>query len=616
MSILKLKPSCKDYIWGGNRLREEYGIESEGDVLAEAWELSCHPDGPSMITNGKYEGKTLQQYIDAEGKEVLGTNCRRFRDFPILTKFIDAKDNLSIQVHPDNRYALKNEGQYGKTEMWYIMDAGEDAFLYYGFKKEITKEEFSRRIQEDTLLEVLNAVPVQKGDVLFIEAGTIHAIGKNILIAEIQQNSNVTYRVYDYGRVGKDGKKRDLHIEKALAVTNRVPIIKDKSSYPHVADCDYFTVDKLNLDGKVMKKMQGSVSEESFASILILDGEGVISDKDEVVTFKRGDSIFITAGSGEYTIEGSCDALITTIREKAAPVRVGISVSGHDTKIGLVDIHQKIIDVDILQTNTSITPEEFISEIGNSALELLEKNGIPMDQCVGVGIGIPGTIDRKKGIVRYSNNIKWENVPVAQLMGQILPVPIRIANDADCAALGETVAGAGRGYQDVIMLTLGTGVGGGVVIDGDIYEGRGVSGSELGHMVIIENGEQCTCGRRGCLEAYASKGALVRDAKKATGVDYTAEEIIEKAANGDADLQEIVNTYIRRLGTGIVNIVNILRPQMVLLGGSLSAQGEEFIKPLSEMLKNCFGGEKGEIPDIALAALRDTAGMIGAATLF
>ncbi|MDO4491427.1 MAG: ROK family protein [Lachnospiraceae bacterium] len=295
---------------------------------------------------------------------------------------------------------------------------------------------------------------------------------------------------------------------------------------------------------------------------------------------------------------------------------MGISVSGHDTKIGLVDIHQKIIDVDILQTNTSITPEEFISEIGNSALELLEKNGIPMDQCVGVGIGIPGTIDRKKGIVRYSNNIKWENVPVAQLMGQILPVPIRIANDADCAALGETVAGAGRGYQDVIMLTLGTGVGGGVVIDGDIYEGRGVSGSELGHMVIIENGEQCTCGRRGCLEAYASKGALVRDAKKATGVDYTAEEIIEKAANGDADLQEIVNTYIRRLGTGIVNIVNILRPQMVLLGGSLSAQGEEFIKPLSEMLKNCFGGEKGEIPDIALAALRDTAGMIGAATLF
>jgi len=236
---------------------EEYGKEACGEVLAETWELSCHPDGPSVIENGVYAGKTLQQYIEEQGKAVLGTHCRRFRDFPILVKFIDAKDNLSIQVHPDNRYALSHEGQYGKTEMWYVMDAGKDAFLYYGFRKEISTAEFERRIRENTLLEVLNAVPVQKGDVLFIESGTLHAIGKDILIAEIQQNSNVTYRVYDYGRVGKDGRKRDLHIEKALAVTYLVPIIRDKSSYPHVADCDYFTVDKLNLDGRILKKLEG-----------------------------------------------------------------------------------------------------------------------------------------------------------------------------------------------------------------------------------------------------------------------------------------------------------------------------------------------------------------------
>lgn len=318
MSMLKLKPSCKDYIWGGRRLAEEYGIQYDGNVLAEAWELSCHPDGPSYITNGKYAGKTLQQFIEEEGKEVLGKNCERFEDFPILIKFIDAKDNLSIQVHPDNRYALEHEGQYGKTEMWYIMDAGKDAFLYYGFKKEISKEEFAERIQNDTLLEVLNAVPVQKGDALFIESGTIHAIGKDILIAEIQQNSNVTYRVYDYGRVGADGKKRDLHIEKAIAVTNRVPIVRDGSCYPHVADCDYFTVDKLNLDGCVMKKLEGNVSEASFENILILDGEGTISCQGETLDFKKGDSFFLCAGSGSYTIEGRCDALITTIREQNA----------------------------------------------------------------------------------------------------------------------------------------------------------------------------------------------------------------------------------------------------------------------------------------------------------
>ncbi|MBD5458262.1 MAG: mannose-6-phosphate isomerase, partial [Lachnospiraceae bacterium] len=172
----------------------------------------------------------------------------------------------------------------------------------------------------DRLLEVLNAVPVQKGDVLFIEAGTLHAIGKDILIAEIQQNSNLTYRVYDYGRVGKDGKQRELHIEKALAVTNRIPIARNNSNYPHIADCNYFTVDKLNLDGNIMKRIEGFVSDASFESILILDGKGVISNQGEMVEYKKGDSFFLPAKSGSYQIEGTCDALITTIRDKTDPM--------------------------------------------------------------------------------------------------------------------------------------------------------------------------------------------------------------------------------------------------------------------------------------------------------
>lgn len=616
MAILKLKPSCKDYLWGGHRLVEEYGKEYDGDVLAETWELSCHPDGPSYITNGKYAGKTLNQYIEEEGKEVLGTHCRRFRDFPILTKFIDARDNLSIQVHPDNRFALKNEGQYGKTEMWYVMDAEKDAFLYYGFKKEISKEEFAKRIREDTLLEVLNAVPVHKGDVLFIESGTIHAIGKDILIAEIQQNSNVTYRVYDYGRVGKDGKKRDLHIEKALAVTNRVPIVRDGSSYPHVADCDYFTVDKLNLDGNIMKKLEGNVSETSFASILLLDGKGTISSQGETLEFERGDSFFLSAGSGAYTMEGSCDALITTIREKAAPVRIGIAIGGASIKIGLVDVHKKVITSDTLKMDALCPAEEMIQKIAQKALALLERQGIAMDQCVGVGIGVPGTVDSKRGIVRYSNNIKWENVELAKEVSQYMPIPVRIANDADCAILGEVIAGAGKDCRDAIMLTLGTGVGGGIILDGKIYEGKGIGGSELGHMVIVEDGEPCTCGRRGCMEAYASATALIREGKRAVGKTLTSEEIFEGAEKGDAVLKEVVDLYIRRLGTGIVNIVNIFRPQLVLLSGGVSAQGENLLKPLREIVaKSCFGGDKGELPEIEQATLGNEAGMIGAASL-
>lgn len=624
--MLKLKPSCKDYIWGGHRLAEEYGIEYDGDILAESWELSCHPDGPSTIINGAYAGKTLQQYIEEVGREALGSHCRRFRDFPILIKFIDARDNLSIQVHPDNRYALKNEGQYGKTEMWYVVDAGKEAFLYYGFQREISKEEFARRIEEDTLLEVLNAVPVHKGDVLFIESGTIHAIGKDILIAEIQQNSNVTYRVYDYGRVGKDGKKRDLHIEKALAVTNRVPIIRDNSSYPHVADCDYFTVDKLNLDGRFMKRMEGNVSDTSFASILILDGEGTITSGGEILTYKKGESFFLPAGGGVYQVEGSCDALITTIREKAAPVRIGIDIGGTDTKIGLVDIHQKLLADIVIPTGavkgeageeTMKEPAEAVIEkIGTQALALLEEHGIAMDQCVGVGIGVPGTVDRRQGIVRYSNNIKWKQVPLARLMGKYFPLPIQIANDADCAALGEAVAGAGRECQDVIMITLGTGVGGGIILDGEIYEGKGIGGSELGHMVIVEDGEPCTCGRRGCLEAYVSATALKREAKKVTERDMEPEEIFAEAQRGNGMLQEVVEQYIRRLGVGIVNIVNIFRPQLVLLGGGISSQKEALLEPLRRMVREgCFGGTDGELPEIEAASLGNKAGMIGAASL-
>ena len=615
MSVFKLRPSCKDYLWGGHRLVDEYGKEYEGEILAETWELSCHPDGPSTIVNGAYAGKTLEEYIEEAGKEVLGKNCRRFRDFPILIKFIDAKQNLSIQVHPDNRYALKNEGQYGKTEMWYVMDAGKDAFLYYGFKKEISKEEFAGRIQEDTLLEVLNAVPVQKGDVLFIESGTIHAIGEDILIAEIQQNSNVTYRVYDYGRVGKDGKKRDLHIEKALAVTNRVPLIKSKSSYPHVADCDYFTVDKLNLDGQMMRRMEGYVSEESFVSILILDGKGTVSCGDQV-TYKKGDSLFLPAGSGTYVIEGSCDALITTIREKAAPVRIGIDIGGTDIKIGLVDVHQKQIDAVYIPTEAEKPVKEVIQKVGERALGLLEKNGIPMDQCVGAGIGVPGTVDRKAGVVRYSNNIRWEEVHLADEIGKYLPVPVEIANNADCAALGEAVAGAGKECSDVVMLTLGTGVGAGIILDGEIYEGRGIGGSELGHMVIVENGEPCTCGRRGCLEAYVSITALKREAYRVAGKEMDQGEIFALAEQGDPGMKKVVDTYIRRLGLGIVNIVNIFRPQLVILGGNIPKQGERFLSPLRRIVEEeCFGGDKGDVPEIEEAILGSEAGMIGAAGL-
>lgn len=608
MSILKLKPSCKDYIWGGHRLAEEYGIQSDKDVLAEAWVLSCHPDGPCVIVNGPNAGKTLAQYIQENGSQALGTHCRRFRDFPILVKFIDAAQNLSVQVHPGNRYALAEEHQYGKTEMWYVMDAAPNSFLYYGFKREVSQEEFARRIQEDTLLEVLNAVPVQKGDVLFIESGTIHAIGAGILIAEIQQNSNVTYRVYDYGRVGKDGKKRDLHIEKALAVTNRVPILRSGRSYPHVADCDYFTVDRLNLDGSVMRKVEGAVNEDSFVSILIMNGKGSISCGGERVSYQKGDSVFLPAGSGAYTMEGSCDALITTIRDKTGMVRAGIDIGGRFTKVGLVDGAQTLIAYRELPFDAA-SPERAIRDAGSTVLALLEENHIDLDLCANAGVGVAGIVE--DGVVAYSNNIGWTDVPVRQLLSQLLPVPIHAANNADCAVLGEMAAGAAKGCEDVLLLTIGRGVGSGLVHNGRLYDG-----AEFGHMVIEEGGRPCSCGRRGCLEAYVSVTALRKETQEKLGTPMEWEELWKAASSGGGPARELAEGYIRRLSTGVVNLVNILHPKTVVIGGNLAAFGETWLEPLRESVqRTSFGGEHSVPPEIKAGILGRKAGTLGAANL-
>lgn len=319
MYPIKLKPAFKDYLWGGTRLRDDFGKDCDFDKIAESWELSCHKDGNSVVADGEFADLTLAQYIEKEGKSVLGTNCEKFENFPILIKLIDAKDNLSVQVHPNNEYAQRVEGEYGKTEMWYVVDCDEGASLLYGFKHNITKEEFRERIENNTLLEVTNSVPVKKGDVFFIEAGTLHAIGKGILIAEIQQNSNTTYRIYDYGRVGADGKPRQLHIDKAVDVTNLCPAKPYPQSEPvdmggwtkkRLAKCEYFTVDVINVDTSAALEADKS----SFVNILVLDGGCVLSSEgNDAVELKKGDSVFIPAGLGKFELTGKCSAVMTHI---------------------------------------------------------------------------------------------------------------------------------------------------------------------------------------------------------------------------------------------------------------------------------------------------------------
>jgi len=310
MQPMKLSPAFVDYLWGGERLKTDYNKKTDMVPLAESWELSCHKDGNSILP----DGTTLSVYIKKH-PEAVGTRGAEFAYFPILFKLIDAKGDLSLQVHPNDEYALRVEHEYGKTEMWIVLDCEPGAKLIHGFKKSITKQEFREKIADNTILDVVNYVPVKKGDVFFIESGTLHGIGKGIVIAEIQQNSNTTYRVYDYGRLGADGKPRPLHIDKALDVTNTDAYQVTNSSYPQrtvggctiatLADCRYFKAERMELDGECIL----DVDDGSFVGLFCAEGNVVLKTEQTALQLIKGDTVFLPAGMGEYTLQGKAQLI-------------------------------------------------------------------------------------------------------------------------------------------------------------------------------------------------------------------------------------------------------------------------------------------------------------------
>ncbi len=307
---IKLEAPVKDYIWGGRRLIEEFNKKTDAEKAAESWELSTHPAGESTVITGDHAGMKLSEYIAAEGNECLGTNAEQFDFFPLLIKLIDAKDNLSIQVHPDDEYALRVEGEYGKTEMWYIADCDEGAYLYYGLNREVTKEEFAERIKNNTLLEILNKVYIKKGDVFFIPSGTIHAICAGTLICEVQQNSNTTYRVYDYDRRDAAGNARELHIDKAIDVSRLTPSPKQAERRGSVlASCKYFTVEEVICE----KTLETELDTGSFRSLIVLDGIGTLTAGGKTIELAKGDSIFIPAQKGRAVLKGRLHGILSRV---------------------------------------------------------------------------------------------------------------------------------------------------------------------------------------------------------------------------------------------------------------------------------------------------------------
>lgn len=314
-SFIRLSPAYKDYLWGGNKLREKYNKECDYDVIAESWELSAHPDGQSIVASGRHAGMFFGEYLERVGRQCLGWKCQAVSQFPLLVKFIDAHDDLSVQVHPNDDYALSKEDQYGKNEMWYIIDAEEDAKLYVGFNKDVTKEEVKNRLLDGTILEILNEVKTNKGDVFFIPSGTVHAIGKGNVICEIQQSSNCTYRLYDYDRVDKYGNKRELHIDKALDVLDYKKYSpqefeKEKLDKGTILSrCKYFE----SYIYEVKDSMTLSMDESRFISLVCIEGSGYIRSENEMCGIKSGDSFFVRADNKNLLLLGYMKIVVSMV---------------------------------------------------------------------------------------------------------------------------------------------------------------------------------------------------------------------------------------------------------------------------------------------------------------
>lgn len=316
-----LAPAAKDYLWGGSRLNDDFNLGIPVSPFAEAWVCSTHSDGISSIPAF---GLTLSEILLSH-PEILGTHVLHITggkaQLPILIKLIDAKNDLSVQVHPDDRYAARVEGQWGKTEMWYVLDAKPTSNLIYGFKSDTTADIVRDRIADGSIGEILNHVPVHKNDVFTISPGTVHAIGSGCLIAEIQQSSNLTYRLYDYDRVDKNGRKRDLHVDKALDVANlqssvaprqplRVLKYKNGAATELLARCKYFQVERMLLNTETNRALLNyQTGENSFHALLIVDGCGSISWNGGAMNFFKGDCIFVPAQSVLLKLHGKAQLL-------------------------------------------------------------------------------------------------------------------------------------------------------------------------------------------------------------------------------------------------------------------------------------------------------------------
>ncbi|HAW15345.1 MAG TPA: mannose-6-phosphate isomerase [Clostridiales bacterium] len=301
--LIKLSPAYKGYIWGGTRLIDEYGMDCGLDRLAEAWVASAHPDGESMVISGKDEGISFVSFLKKYYPDITSGALCDSDKYPLLVKFLDARSDLSVQVHPDDAYGLKNEGQCGKSEMWLILDSDEGAGIYVGFKEDMDREQVIKAVEDGTVLDKMNFYTTKKGEVYFIPAGTVHAIGAGNLICEVQNSSSCTYRLFDYDRVDKNGNKRELHLDKALDVMNynRYDALVEEDDGDMILDRDMFKCYRYRVSSVREVELEKDMSH----LLICVVGKAKVKTGDEELELKAGESCFVAPGTSSVILEGN-----------------------------------------------------------------------------------------------------------------------------------------------------------------------------------------------------------------------------------------------------------------------------------------------------------------------
>ena len=382
MKLYKLKPAFFDYLWGGNGLIKNWGKKPPSGKLAESWELSLHPNGESRVSVGEKDSKPLSQVLT---KADWGDNCINFPVFPLMVRLIETEQNVSIHVHPGNAYAQAKGEPWGKTEMWYILEAKPGAGIYCGFKEPITIEEYVQRIHDGTITEVLRFFKVVPGQVIRIDPGTVHTVCTGLTLMEINQNSNITYRVFDYGRKDKDGNPRPLHLEEAIAVSSLTPYKRKNHQLPIGPEKTLLCASRWFSVYEYRNRMDGGsalfsipTDRRSFCTLTFLEGEGHVNGQ----YFSKGESFFSTAGKGALNIEGACRFILA----KVVKYYVNINMGGANINGAIIDQDGFILAENKIPTQTHQNEDLAVQNLTGLVALLLEQTDLTVDDVEEISI--------------------------------------------------------------------------------------------------------------------------------------------------------------------------------------------------------------------------------------